>query len=106
MTLKERENELKLDILESLARSQRALARIIEGMADVTGNVPGSSDALRENISTISRYQLVLAEKITGIRIASYKKGKPGNVWLNPKVKGSKRRLWKSVKPSFVKKGN
>lgn len=86
MSWRQRENELKLDILESLAKSQRALARMIEAMADVSGDVSGFSAALRGNISILSRYQKVLAEKIVGIRVADVQRGRPGKIWLHPKL--------------------
>lgn len=87
MNWKERENELKLDILESLARSQKALARMIESMADVSEGVSGSAQALRANIMALVRCQRALAGKIGGIRISSIKRGQPGKAWLHPKVR-------------------
>lgn len=81
------ENRLKLDILESLARSQKALARMIENMADVTGQSDAASRELVSNAKWIGKYQIALAEKMTGMRIAYVKLGNPGKLWLNPKLK-------------------
>jgi hypothetical protein len=83
---KDRENELKLDILGSLARSQRALADMLEGVAALTGESPEAADQLRRQVEVLVRCQTVLAEKICGIRISRIVRGRPGKLWLHAKV--------------------
>ncbi|KPV61080.1 hypothetical protein QJ48_01745 [Paenibacillus sp. A3] len=88
MNWHEEENKVKLHILHSLARSQRALARMIESMADV---VEGSEEAARRllvHIETISRYQRQIAVKMAGVRIRRrLRRGIPGKPWLGEAVK-------------------
>jgi hypothetical protein len=86
----EEENRTKLHILNSLARSQRALSRIIESMADLSeGSVSSGAAAeqITEQLEAISRLQRQLTEKIAGIRIRKFRRGAPGKLWLNGKLK-------------------
>lgn len=86
MSVRERENLIKLDILESLAASQRALAKIIAGLAETMEPCEQLNRHLLRNISVLCRYQGVLASKITGIRVARLRRSKPGKPWLNQRV--------------------
>ncbi|MDF2961184.1 MAG: hypothetical protein K0S39_2919 [Paenibacillus sp.] len=90
MNWHEEENRTKLHILNSLARSQRALARIIESMADLaesSASSGASADNLTRQLEAISRFQRQLTEKITGIRIRKFRRGTPGKPWLSGKVR-------------------
>jgi poly-gamma-glutamate capsule biosynthesis protein CapA/YwtB (metallophosphatase superfamily) len=90
------QNRLKLDILQSLARSQRALAEIVEVIAPVVASsVHGTSsdhEALEElttqqilaYLGSLSAYQHALAQKLSGIDIRQVKNGRPGKPWLAP----------------------
>ncbi|WP_409341784.1 hypothetical protein [Paenibacillus sp. MBLB4367] len=108
----QKQNEAKLHILQSLARSQRALARMIESMADVRSaadngdrthvgqsreltadsgsrkesGVPGVDPELLRQMRAFARYQKILAEKIACIRISRIRKGRPGKIWLNERL--------------------
>lgn len=86
MTPKERETEIKLDILGSLARSQRALADMLEAIAALTQESPEAAGQLRKQAEVLVRHQTILAEKLYGIRISRIVKGKPGKVWLSGKL--------------------
>lgn len=85
----ERQREMKLDILESLARSQRAMARIIESAADAgaggvaDGGASGSEEPLRKSIEAIAQYQLAIMEKMLGIRIGEVNSSPPSAPWTN-----------------------
>lgn len=79
----ERENELRLDLLESLVRSQRALASLIERAAEAGAGAPEGAAAMLEHVETLSRYQLALSEKIAGHRLRRVVFGRPGSVWVN-----------------------
>ena len=83
-----KQNEIKLDILQSLARSQRALATIIESIADISKSAPKAAEGLLENIQEISRYQKVLAVKLAGIHLYEAKKGgTPAKPWLHQRFR-------------------
>lgn len=83
---KRKETELKLDILQSLARCQRALASILETMAVCGNEDEQAAITLRKHAETIERYQLAIAEKIIGIPFHPWRASKPGPVWLHPQV--------------------
>ncbi|SDN59384.1 hypothetical protein SAMN04487897_103276 [Paenibacillus sp. yr247] len=84
MRIGEREQWIKLDVLNSLARSQRALARIIESVAQSVEETPPLAKQVAENLESIVRYQQILTRKITGISIREKQKGTPADPWLNP----------------------
>jgi len=84
----DKQNEIKLDILQSLARSQRALSTIIESIADVTKLSSKAAEGLLENIQEISQYQKVLAVKLAGIHLRELKKGGlPARPWLHRRIR-------------------
>lgn len=78
------QDRVKLHILNSLARSQRALARMMESMADVVGQSEPAAQKLVEQIDAISRYQREVAVKMIGVKIRRRKTGAPGRPWLCP----------------------
>jgi hypothetical protein len=96
MGILDRQNKLKLDILQSLARSQRALAEIVEVIAPlVASSVQGTtsdhqvsldlmSQQILANLGSLSHYQHALAQKLSSIEIRQVKNGKPGKPWLAP----------------------
>jgi hypothetical protein len=86
MSLGTKQNEIKLDILQSLAMSQKALARMIENIADVTDHSVGISKYLMENIEIISKYQRALTVKLTGMTFPERKKGKPAKPWIYQQI--------------------
>lgn len=81
----DRQQEMKLDILESLARSQKALARIIESAADSApaGAEAGTPDGLQKSIGAIARYQQAIMEKMFGIRVGTVRTTPPAAPWTN-----------------------
>ncbi|GIP39139.1 hypothetical protein J31TS4_24190 [Paenibacillus sp. J31TS4] len=80
--LVQRENELRLELLESLARSQRALASLIETAAAAGLGAPEGAGTLLANAEALCRYQLVLAGKIAGHRLRRVFRSRPGRIWL------------------------
>jgi hypothetical protein len=86
MNYSQRSNELKLDILESLARSQRAISCIIENVADVTSISDKTARHVLENLDVITKYQHSIANKLCSIREVRIKKGKPSTPWLNRSI--------------------
>jgi hypothetical protein len=87
-----REEWIKLDILNSLARSQRALARILESVADTVEAYPPPVDHVIGNLEAISRYQLTLAQKISGLTNNKRTIGIPAQPWLSVKLQQRPRR--------------
>ncbi|MEF3312896.1 hypothetical protein PV433_28835 [Paenibacillus sp. GYB004] len=89
MSWLERQREMKLDILESLARSQRAMARIIETVADADTGASGDDKAERrliKSIEAISGYQQAIMEKMLGITIGEVKRSSPSTPWTNEEL--------------------
>jgi hypothetical protein len=79
----EKENEIKLHLLESLAMSQRAVSVMIGHYAELSGqSMRLSQDTLRQ-LELITRYQGILTEKISGVRLRKVCKGSHTKPWLN-----------------------
>jgi hypothetical protein len=78
------ETQIKLDLLRALTRSQHALASMLENVAELSED-PGLSRDIRDNLEHLVKYQRILAEKMTGVRIRTfYGIGIPGRPWLHP----------------------
>ncbi|SEC70718.1 hypothetical protein [Paenibacillus sp. GP183] len=60
---------LELHILASLARSQRALARMIEAVADQVADSKQAAGKMIENLEMISAYQRILVVRITSANV-------------------------------------
>lgn len=82
MSLLRREQEAKLALIESIAHSQQALARILDSVASVSAHSEVSARNLAENIRLLSRYQEEMSRMATGIRLARIRYGEPGVPWL------------------------
>ncbi|WP_426252682.1 hypothetical protein [Paenibacillus pabuli] len=82
MSLLRREQEAKLALIESIAHSQQALARILDSVASVSAHSEVSARSLAENIRLLSRYQEEMSRMVTGIRLARIQHGEPGTPWL------------------------
>lgn len=93
MNWHEEEARLKLHILHSLARSQRALAVMIESMADIAGRSSSVARGLAEQIEAISKYQRAIAVKMIGVKIRRKRRGKPGLPWLHRKLRPCRRTI-------------
>lgn len=87
MRSEDRKQLIKLDLLESLALSQRALARIIESVTQCIEASPPLARQVAENLEIIAKYQQVLTRKITGIQISEKHIGTPAQPWVNPRAK-------------------
>lgn len=82
------EREARAAFLTSLARSQHALARILESIADVGDSSQNTAKLLRDNVSTLTNLQESIAEAVTSFvwhkRIK--RKGSPVKPWLQAGV--------------------
>ncbi|WP_106768586.1 hypothetical protein [Paenibacillus faecalis] len=77
-----REQEAKVALISSIAKSQEALAGILGNIAEITAHPDITARTLAENIRLLNAYQSIMAEMLTGIRINRSKKGKPSSPWL------------------------
>ncbi|RKN85339.1 hypothetical protein D7M11_09655 [Paenibacillus ginsengarvi] len=84
-----RQQEMKLDILESLARSQRAMARIMESAASMSEGEQGQpvDKDLRKSMEAIERYQLAIMDKMLGIRVREVHVSPPAVPWTNEQLR-------------------
>ncbi|MBW5447385.1 hypothetical protein GE107_15110 [Cohnella sp. CFH 77786] len=82
----EREWEIRLHLLESIARSQEALAAMLESAADVTAAAGVSPAALREHVRVLEGMQAALLRTVTGTGWRPPKRGTPVSPWLKAGV--------------------
>ncbi|WP_197260243.1 hypothetical protein [Paenibacillus dendritiformis] len=84
MMHRSQEDEVKLEMIQAIVRSQSALARMLEQLADVTEHAEGSAKGIKEDIRLLSNYQLALCGMITGWRSRHKTTGTPATPWFNP----------------------
>jgi hypothetical protein len=77
------EHAVKLEMIRSIARSQAALAAILESIAEVTGQSELTARKLSDNIRILSGYQSSMCRMITGISLHEPKEGVPAAPWLS-----------------------
>lgn len=82
----DREWAVKLDLLESIARSQASLAVMLEHAANVTTAVDLAPARIREHLRAIANMQEALLAAATGIKWRKPKEGTPGKPWLAAEV--------------------
>ncbi|GIO66206.1 hypothetical protein VQ056_16505 [Paenibacillus sp. JTLBN-2024] len=83
MSLFVREQEAKLELIASIARSQQALARILGSIADISSHSELSARSLSENIRLLTQYQAAMCEMLQGITLCHPRSGTPAPPWLN-----------------------
>lgn len=82
------EQEARLLLITALARSQHALARLLENAADAADHLPGMAAKLREHIRLLTGIQMSLAESVTGRTLLGGKRSwKPAPPWINQSVR-------------------
>lgn len=77
------EHAVKLEMIRSIARSQAALADILESIAEITGQSEQTARKLSDNIRILSQYQSSMCRMMTGISLHQPKLGIPAAPWLN-----------------------
>lgn len=82
----DREWAIKLDLMESIARSQASLALMLEHAAKVTTAFDLTPTQVRANLRAIANMQEALLTAATGVRWRKPKKGAAGKPWLAPFV--------------------
>lgn len=89
MGLLQREWDVKLELLAALARSQHALARLLESAASVGEASPAAARLIRENAGLIAGLQRSVADAAFGLRLRRPAAGSPGAgaaPWLNRRI--------------------
>lgn len=77
------EHAVKLEMIRSIARSQAALAAILESIAEITGQSELTARKLSDNIRILSHYQSSMCRMISGISLHEPKQGVPVAPWLS-----------------------
>jgi hypothetical protein len=83
-----REREVKLELLSSLAKSQAALARILDSIAVVSEASPELARNIAENVKLLTEMQKNITEAVTGLSLKRKRRkmGSPVHPWLNTKI--------------------
>ncbi|MNB78220.1 hypothetical protein D3C81_267270 [compost metagenome] len=76
------EQAVKLEMIRSIARSQAALAAILESVAEVTGHSELAARRLCENVRVLSEYQSAMCRMMSGISLPRPREGEPSSPWL------------------------
>ncbi|MGG3283061.1 hypothetical protein [Paenibacillus solani] len=100
----QREHEAKIAMVSSIARSQQALASILESIAEVTAHSETTARTLAENIRLLIDYQSVMAEMLTGIPFNRFKLGNPASPWINSECQLCYNESWLEAKHSTSQK--
>ncbi|MNP10310.1 hypothetical protein D3C76_1024550 [compost metagenome] len=78
-----KQHEAKVALVNAIALSQHALARILNSIADVSSHSEITSRSLLENIRLLTEYQSTMCRMMTRIPLHRYKCGVPSSPWLN-----------------------
>lgn len=78
-----REQEARYAVISSIAKSQEALAGILDSIADISAHSETTAKSLAENIRLLTSYQSVMCGMLTGISLRRSKEGKPSSPWLD-----------------------
>jgi len=82
ITRTDREHAARVAMISSIARSQEALAGILQNIAEVSAHSDVTARKLAENIRLLTGYQSIMTEMLTGIRLNRTKQGSPASPWL------------------------
>lgn len=80
------EYAIKLDMLKAIARSQTALAKIVEAVADAPMSDMTDSGEIARSLMVLAKFQQSLTEKLLIMKLHSPRTGKPGKPWLHDAV--------------------
>lgn len=72
----------KLRLIDSIAKSQTAMARILDSLADVSDQSAETARHLAHNIQALTRYQQAMAETVCGITLHQVHYGTPSMPWI------------------------
>ncbi|WP_379130575.1 hypothetical protein [Paenibacillus sp. sgz500958] len=80
------ERAVKLEMIRSIARSQAALATILESIAELTEHSEVTARKLSDNVRILSEYQSAMCRMMSGISLHRQKTGVPAAPWLSKPV--------------------
>ncbi|MFX3632607.1 MAG: hypothetical protein ACE3L7_32080 [Candidatus Pristimantibacillus sp.] len=88
INLSRREHEVKLELISSIARSQFALARILDSIASISDCSPNLATRIGENMRILTELQEKMTESVTGLSLRHnrVRNGKPVKPWINSRV--------------------
>ncbi|WP_055109173.1 hypothetical protein [Paenibacillus ihumii] len=72
----------KLRLIDSIAKSQMAMARILDSLADVSDHSAETARHLTQNIQALTKYQQAIAETVCGITLHQVYYGTPSKPWI------------------------
>jgi hypothetical protein len=75
----------KIHMLQALARSQTAIANMLEQTAGVAGHYQLPVSLLHEQLRSLAGYQSTMIAQLSGIQIKQPVQGIPAKPWLNRK---------------------
>jgi hypothetical protein len=87
----DREWEVKLRLMGAISRSQEALAKILESVADVTGTAGVAPETLHEHVRVLTGMQGALLRTVSGTSWRPPVRGKPASPWLSDRIRPSNR---------------
>jgi len=87
MNRPDREWEVKLQLMGAISRSQEALAKILENVAEVTDTVGVSPQTLHEHVRVVNGMQGALLKTVTGVSWRPPTIGRPAAPWLSEAVR-------------------
>lgn len=73
---------VKLRLIDSIAQSQVAMARMMSSMADITEQSEATARHLTENIRILTKYQDAMARTICGLTLHRVYYGTPTLPWI------------------------
>jgi len=82
------EHAVKLELISSIAKSQLALARILDSIASVSDLTPMMARRIGENIRLLTSLQEGMAESVSLLALGQSRTrlGQPTNPWINPRL--------------------
>jgi len=83
------ERAVKLEMIRSIARSQAALATILESIAELTEHSELTARKLSENVRVLSQYQSAMCRMMSGISLHRHKLGTPAAPWISKDLRRS-----------------
>lgn len=72
----------KYKLIDSIAKSQTAMARILDSLADMSDHSKETARHLALNIDTLAKYQNAMARSVCGISLYRVHYGTPSSPWI------------------------
>lgn len=74
--------EAKLRLIDSISRSQVAMARILGSLAEVAEGSPETARHLAANIEILTKHQEAMARTVCGLTLHRVNYGTPSSPWI------------------------